>query len=91
MWFVRTHTTRTGKWTLRGGKDDWKGKRTEWIDEVRVLSNWRIMIQRARISFLYKEGVLKPNDQHPNSTLHLELSILLFVLPALLSSPISPA
>ena len=31
-------------WTLRCGKDDWKGKQVEWADEVRMLSNQRIMI-----------------------------------------------
>ena len=91
MWVVRTCTTRTGKWTLRHGKDEWKGKRAEQVDEVRVLSNWRIMIWRARRPFLYKEWCSKPNSQHPIWILLPEPFTQLFVLPTPSSLPISPA
>ena len=65
---------------------NWKGKQAEWADEVRVLSNWRIMIQRVRRPFLYKEGCLKPNHQHPIWILHLNLSDTPSPFPTILSS-----
>ena len=48
-------------WTLRCGKDNEECKWIGWVDEVRVLSNQRGMIRRARRSFLYKGRVLRPN------------------------------
>ena len=53
-------------WTLECGKSDWKGEQVEQADDMRVLSNWRLLIQRVRRSFLYKGWVLRPNCQHPN-------------------------
>ena len=77
-------------WTLRCGKEDWLGEQAERANEVRVLSNWRILIQRARRSFLSKGRVLKPNCQHPNWTPNLNLFYPLLTLPMVSSSPTLP-
>ena len=48
-------------WTLRCVKGEWKGEQAGWPDEVGVLSNQRVAVQRVKRSFLYKEEDLKPN------------------------------
>ena len=60
-------------------------------DEVRVLSNWRILIRRAGRPFLYKGRALEPKCQHPNWILTLATSHLLSVLPTAFLSATLPA
>ena len=93
MWVVRTHITRIGRWTLRRGKGDWQDGQVERADEVKVLSNRRILIWRARRPFLYKGRALEPKHQHPNWILNLSTSHSLSALPtafSLVTLPVCP-
>ena len=56
-----------------------------------MLSNQRILIQRAGRSFLYKGRALEPKHQHPNWILNLSTSHSLSALPiasSLVTSPV---
>ena len=58
---------------------------------MRVLSNRRILIRRARRPFLYKGRALEPKCQHPNWILNLTTSYSLLASPTVFSSLTSPA